>query len=163
MSITKKKQKLTKLGTNAYYSELMLILLNVFQPQKLMNKTTKTETLFLKKEKKKKKTRGIRKKKLVVYLLELIQVMQKEVMIQIMKLAKYRYLPVNLKKKNKRKRNQNKRTRRRNEKNKISINISECIGCPKMFYQIIENEKHTIKNKAGKNWKKDWNNVLFGV
>ena len=78
-----------------------------------MNKIMKGENLFLKK----KKTRGIRKKNLVVSLLELIQVMQKRVMIQIMKLVKYKYLSVNLKKKNKRKRKQNKRTRRRNKKN----------------------------------------------
>ena len=50
----------------------------------------------------KKKTRGIRKKILGVNLLELIQVMQKGVMIQIMKLVKYKYLSVNLRKKNKR-------------------------------------------------------------
>ena len=56
-----------------------------------MNKTMKAEILFLKK-----KTRGI-KKNLVVCLLELIQVKQKEVMIQIMKLVKYKYLLVNLK------------------------------------------------------------------
>ena len=34
---------------------------------------------------------------MVAYLLELIQVMQKEVMIQIMKLVKYKHLSVNLK------------------------------------------------------------------
>ena len=78
-----------------------------------MNKSMRTENFFLKK----KKTRAIRKIKLVVNLLELIQVMQKEVMIQTMKLVKYKYLSVNLKKKNKRKRKQNKRTRRRNKKN----------------------------------------------
>ena len=26
--------------------------------------------------------------------------------------------------------------------------------CHKMFYQITKNEKHTIKNKANKNWKR---------
>ena len=49
-------------------------------------------------------------------LLELMQVMQKRVMIQIMKLVKYNHFLVNLKKK-KRKRKQNKRTRRQNKKN----------------------------------------------
>ena len=29
------------------------------------------------------------------------------------------------------------------------------------FYQITKNEKHTIRNKTDKNWKKTWNNVLF--
>ena len=52
-------------------------------------------------------------------------------MIQTMKLVKYKYLSVNLKKKK-----QNKRTRRRNKKIKASINKSKCISCQKMFYQI---------------------------
>ena len=34
---------------------------------------------------------------------------------------------------------------------------------PQTFYQITKNEKHTIKNKTDKNWKKTWNNVLFWV
>ena len=93
---------------NTYYLELMSILLNIFQPQKLMNKTMKVENLFLKR-----KDKRYQKKNLVVSLLELIQVMQKEVMIQIMKLVKYKHLLVNL---NKRKRKQNERTRRRNKK-----------------------------------------------
>ena len=38
------------MGANTYYLELMSILLNIFQPQKLMNKTTKAEILFLKKQ-----------------------------------------------------------------------------------------------------------------
>ena len=38
---------------NTYYLELMSILQNIFQPQKLMNKTTKAENLFLKKERQK--------------------------------------------------------------------------------------------------------------
>ena len=77
---------------NTYYLELMSILLNIFQPQKLMNKTMKVENLFLKR-----KDKRYQKKKLVASLLELIQVMQKEVMIQIMKLVKYKHLLVNLK------------------------------------------------------------------
>ena len=80
------------MDANSYYLELMSILLNVFQAQKLMNKTAKAEILFLKK-----KERGIRN--LIAYLLELIQETQKEVMIQTMKLVKYKYLSVNLKKK----------------------------------------------------------------
>ena len=77
---------------NTYYLELMSILLNIFQPQKLMNKTMKVENLFLKR-----KDKRYQKKNLVASLLELIQVMQKEVMIQIMKLVKYKHLLVNLK------------------------------------------------------------------
>ena len=38
MSITKKKYKLTKIGANTYFLELMFVLLNIFQLQKLMNK-----------------------------------------------------------------------------------------------------------------------------
>ena len=77
---------------NTYYLELMSILLNIFQPQKLMNKTMKVENLFLKR-----KDKRYQKKNLAASLLELIQVMQKEVMIQIMKLVKYKHLLVNLK------------------------------------------------------------------
>ena len=40
---------------------------------------------------------------MIVYLLELIQVTQKEVTIQTMKLVKYKYLSVNLKKRNNKK------------------------------------------------------------
>ena len=55
------------------------------------------------------------KKNLVVNLLELIQVMQKMVMIQIMRLVMYKNLLMSSKKKNqkKRKRNKIKRTRRK--------------------------------------------------
>ena len=45
-----------------------------------------------------KKRQEALEKNLVAYLLELIQVTQKEVMIQTMKLVKYKYLSVNLKK-----------------------------------------------------------------
>ena len=66
-----------------------------------------------------------------------------------MKLVKYKYLLVNLKTKNKGKR-KNRRIRRRNKKIKTSINKSKCISCQKMFYQIANNEKHSIKNKTNK-------------
>ena len=80
------------MGTNTYYLEMMSILLNIFQPQKLINKTTKAENLFLRR-----KDKRHQKKNLVVNLLKLIQVMQKEVMIQTIKLVKYKYLSVNSK------------------------------------------------------------------
>ena len=54
-----------------------------------------------------KKDKRHQKKNLIVYLLELIQVTQKEVTIQTMKLVKYKYLSVNLKKRN----NKKKKTR----------------------------------------------------
>ena len=49
MSITKKK-KLTKMVANTYYLELMSILLNIFCPEKLMNKTMKIENLCFKRK-----------------------------------------------------------------------------------------------------------------
>ena len=36
------------------------------------------------------------------------------------------------------------------KKIKTSINKSKCISCQEMFYQIANNEKHTIKNKTNK-------------
>ena len=80
------------MNANTYYLELMSTLLNIFQPYKLMNKTIKAENLFLKI-----KDKRHQKKSLVVNLLESIQVMQKMVMIQIMKLVKYKHLSVSLK------------------------------------------------------------------
>ena len=73
------------MSTNTYYLELMSILLNIFQLQKLMNKTAKAENLFLRKKEKKHQ-----KKNLVANLLELIQVMQKRIIVQTMKLVKYK-------------------------------------------------------------------------
>ena len=52
-----------------------------------------TELIF----EKKKRQKALEKKKLAVNLLELIKVTQKEVMIQTIKLVKYKYLSVNLK------------------------------------------------------------------
>ena len=48
--IIKKKQTLAKMDTNAYYLELMFILLNIFWSQKLINKSMKAENFFLKKK-----------------------------------------------------------------------------------------------------------------
>ena len=67
-----KKYKLIIMGVNIYYLELIFILVSVFQQQKLMKKDILIEKLFLKKKDKKHQ-----KKKLIVNLLELIQVMQK--------------------------------------------------------------------------------------
>ena len=92
MSITKKKYKLIKMEANAYYLELMFILLNIFQPQKLMRKNMLKEILFLRR-----KDKNHQKKNSMVNLLELIQV---KGMMKIMKLAEYKHLLVNLKRKN---------------------------------------------------------------
>ena len=81
-----------------------------------MNKTAKAEILFLKK-----KERSIRN--LIAYLLELIQETQKEVMIQTMKLVKYKYLSVNLKKK-KRKENENKIKELGDEIKKLKLQLT---------------------------------------
>ena len=67
MSITEKKYKLMKMGISIYYLELMLILLNISQPQKLMKNVLLTETS---------------EKKLVVNLLELIPVNKAMMQIQ---------------------------------------------------------------------------------
>ena len=86
-----KKYKLIKMGVNIYYLELMFILINFYQQQKLMKKDILTEILFLKKKDKK------HQQKLVINLLQLIQVMQKMVMIQIMRLIKQKHLLISLK------------------------------------------------------------------
>ena len=80
------------MGVDIYYLELIFILISVFQQQKLMKKVILTETLFLRKKDKKHQ-----KKNLVVNLLELIQVMQKMVMIQIMRLVIQKHLLMSLK------------------------------------------------------------------
>ena len=79
----RKKYKSMKMGVNIYHLELMLILLNISQPQKLMKKVILTETLFLKR-----KDKSHQKENLVVNLLELIQV--KKAMMHIMKLLQYK-------------------------------------------------------------------------
>ena len=91
---------------NIFYLELIFILANVFEQQKFMKKEILTDTLFLKKN-----SKQHQKKNLIVNLLELIQVMQKMVMIQIMRLVMQKHLFMCSKIKNKRTRRKNKRTR----------------------------------------------------
>ena len=81
------------MGANTYYLELMFILMNIFQPQKVMKEHMLTETLFLRIKNKK-----LQKRNMVVNLLELIQV--KKVMMQTMKLVEYKHLSVNLERDN---------------------------------------------------------------
>ena len=81
------------MGANTYYLELMFILMNIFQPQKVMKEHMLTETLFLRRKNKK-----LQKRNMVVNLLELIQV--KKVMMQTMKLVEYKHLSVNLERDN---------------------------------------------------------------
>ena len=87
------------MGKNAYYLKLMSILL-FFSLRNWWTQPREQKHYFCKKQ-----IRGIRKKYLVAYLLELIQVTQKEIMIQTMNLVKCKYLSVNLNKKRKEKEN----------------------------------------------------------
>ena len=75
------------MGVHIYYLELIFILVNIFQQQKLMKKVILTEILFSRKKDKKHQ-----KKNLVVNLLKSKQVMQKIVMIQIMRLVTQKHL-----------------------------------------------------------------------
>ena len=78
---------------NIFYLEFIFILANVFEQQKLMKKDILTETLLLKK-----KDKQHQKKNLIVNLLKLIQVMQKMVIIQIMRLVMQKHLLMSLNK-----------------------------------------------------------------
>ena len=89
-----KKYNLMKMDVNRYYLELMFVLLNILQLQKLMKKGIRAEILFLRRKAKKHQ-----KKNLVVNLLQLIRVEQ--VMMQTLKLVEYKHLLVNLMKKKK--------------------------------------------------------------
>ena len=125
MNIMKKIFKLIKMGVNKYYLESMFILINFYQQQKFMKKDILTEILFLRKKDKKHQ-----KKKLVVNVLESIQVMQKMALIYIMRLVIQKHLLMSLKADNQKKKNQkrknqkkkikqkNKRTRRQNKEKK---------------------------------------------
>ena len=75
------------MGVNIYYLEMIFIFVSVFQQQKLMKKDKLIEKLFLMKKDKKRQ-----EKNLVVNLLELIHVMQKMVMVQIVRLVMYKHL-----------------------------------------------------------------------
>ena len=83
----KKIYKLKRMGVNIYYLELMFISIKFYQLQKLMKEDILTNILFLRKKDKKQQ-----KKNFVVNLLELIQIMQKMAMIQIMRLVIQKHL-----------------------------------------------------------------------
>ena len=76
----KEKMKIDKMDANTYYLELMFILLNILQVQKLMKKGIMAEN-----RQEEKRQKAI-EKNLVVNLLELIQV---SVMMKVMKLVEY--------------------------------------------------------------------------
>ena len=46
------------------------------------------------------------------------------------------------------------------KKMKIIANQKNCKNTLKIFCQITKNEKHAIKNKTNRNWKRPWNNLL---
>ena len=95
---------------------------------------------------------------MVAYLLELVQVMQKEVLIQTMKLVKYKYLFIKFKE------NKIKELEREIKKLKLQLTNQSVEVVKKMFYQITKNEKHAIRNKTNKNWKKDLEQrIVWGV
>ena len=48
-------------------------------------------------------------------------------------------------------------------KSNYSIKTKCLKGIVKKYCQITKNEKHTIENKTDKDWKRNWNNVLFRV
>ena len=81
------------MSVNARYLELMSILLNALAVKIDEQNYEGRGIFFLKK-----KDKRHQKKNFVVNLLELIQTMQKKVMIQTMKLVKYKRLLVSLKK-----------------------------------------------------------------
>ena len=92
MNIMKNKYKLIKIVINAYCFELMFISINLYYQQKLMKKGILTEILFLRKKDKKHQ-----KKNLFVNLLELIQVMQKMDLTQIVRLMAQKHLLMSFK------------------------------------------------------------------
>ena len=99
--IMKEKYKLTKMGANIFYFELIFILINFYQQQKLMKKDILTEILFLRKKDKKHW-----KKKLGCKFIRIKKVMQKMVMIQIMRLVTQKHLLMSSETKNQRTRRQ---------------------------------------------------------
>ena len=74
-----------EIGVNICYIELIFILMSVFKQQKLMKKNIVRDIIFVEK-----KLEAL--EALIVNLLELRQVMQKMVMVQIMRLVMYKHL-----------------------------------------------------------------------
>ena len=116
MNIMKKIYKLIKMSVNKYYLELMFVLINFYQQQKFMKKDILAEILFLRKKDKKHQ-----KEKLVVNVLESIQVMQKMALIYIMRLVIQKHFLMSLKADNQKKKNQ----KRKNQKKKSNKKIKE--------------------------------------
>ena len=153
------------MSVNTYYLELMSILLNIFQPQKLMNKTTKAENLFLKKITKKTKNKRHQKKKISYKFIRINTSNAKEGYDTDYEVSK---IQINISKfKDKKiKEKENKIKELEDEIKKLKLQLTNQIKVYKLskrFHQITDNEKHTIKNKTDETWKKTWNKVMFGV
>ena len=129
-----KKYKLIKMGVNIFYLELMFILINFYQQQKFMKKDILAEILFLRKKDKKHQ-----KKKLVVNVLESIQVMQKMALIYIMRLVIQKHFLMSLKADNQKKKNQ----KRKNQKKKSNKKIKELEDKTKKRRRIKQKNKRT--------------------
>ena len=105
-----------KIGVNICYIELIFILMSVFKQQKLMKKNIVRDIIFVEK-----KLEAL--EALIVNLLELRQVMQKMVMVQIMRLVMYKHLLMSSKIKKKIKKTRKKiNKRKRNERKTRKIN-----------------------------------------
>ena len=105
-----------EIGVNICYIELIFILMSVFKQQKLMKKNIVRDIIFVEK-----KLEAL--EALIVNLLELRQVMQKMVMVQIMRLVMYKHLLMSSKIKKKIKKTRKKiNKRKRNERQTRKIN-----------------------------------------
>ena len=93
------KIKLIKMGANIFYLDLIFVLINFDQQQKLRKKDKKHQ-----------------KKDLVVNLLELIQVMQKMVRIQTMRLVMQKHLFMSLKTGNQKKKLEKEKLKKKSNK-----------------------------------------------
>ena len=122
------------MGVNIFYLELMFILINFYQQQKFMKKDILAEILFLRKKDKKHQ-----KKKLVVNVLESIQVMQKMALIYIMRLVIQKHFLMSLKADNQKKKNQ----KRKNQKKKSNKKIKELEDKTKKRRRIKQKNKRT--------------------
>ena len=136
---------------NTYYLQLMSILLNIFQPQRLI--------LFLKKKRQEALEKKIGCKFIRINTSDAergydIDYEVSKIQIFISKFKE---------KKNKEKESKIKELDDKIKKIKTSINKSKCISCQKMFYQIKKHEKHTTKNKTDKNWEENRARIVQGV
>ena len=145
------------MSVNIFCFKLMSILLNIFQPQKLMNKPRKQRTYF-----RKKRQNGL-EKKLGCKFIEINTSNAKKDYDTDYEVSKLQTFISKFKEKNKTKRKQNKKTRRRNKKIKTSVNKLKCISCQKCFTKLQTMKNTKSKIKPIKSRRELRSNVLFGV